>query len=446
VVGDDYVVTKSLGGALARFALATPALPVTLGSMLLALLAILSIPELWRWLRSGWHRRVPAIGWIAVAWLSFIGFRGGSSGVKELLQVAEFAGLVVLAGLLCRNRKTRETVLLTAVAGAGLMAASALIEYADILASSSQQAWLGIGSVDGLLGWDWQAARPGERGSEGSRNALAYYCALTLPLLVVYALGHRAMWKRLMAIVVAVGLLFCCMHLGLLIIGVGAAIVAAGMMGGRRWQLLALGAIAALSCMIVAVPPHGHILADSAAVYRYTDVYGLHPQPLRGAGMDDPDIGDWSPWQQKAVERQAVLNGMLQHPISGHGLGRYQTVINGYYSDGPVAHLWVPKPAVNLMERDAHSIWLVLALEGGVLLPMLLIAVILLAVFSAMSSVSIRRERAALWLGLAIVLITGGASSSFAVRGLFGVVALLVALAATARRERDAHSDRQRVR
>jgi hypothetical protein len=431
---DDYKVGAAPNSGLAKLANKLPKLPVTPAAVLVVLLGVLNAGAIWRWLRSGWWRRVPIVGWIASVVLLAVAFQGGKAGIKELLQFAEFAVFAVVLGVVCLDRRWRSTVVWATVGGALLVGIVGVAEFWWIVSERTPAGLADLGALDSILGFDWQAPRPYVRGTEASRNALAFYGVLMLPLLAVVSLDdRRGKVLRLVAAVAVALLVVCVQNLGLLLVGTLAATLAAGLIRKQLWLAVPVGVIVVTAIASFA-SPYGRVLTDSAAIHRYEDTFGLHPQPMRGLNGDATG-SDWSPWQQKAIERQAAGNAILAAPIKGAGLGRYQEVINQYYSGGPMPALWVNKPPVNLMERDAHAVWLVLAVEGGVLLPLVLILSVLAAAMMGLRGYPRRREQAALWLALAIVLIAGGWMSSFMVRGLFGVTALIGALATTARND-----------
>jgi hypothetical protein len=439
---------------LARLALAVPGINVTPADVMLAVGCLVAVFCIWR--RRCWRALLPPaviLGFVALCgvtvvdglrWLdSYDGAADRGAGLRELVQLAEVLG----AGFVVFRLAFRQPAWRLAAAGvllgmAVITGLCAAVEYRAAVAAGPTVGFVNAQQVDGLFGFAFNPTRSKTTGSESSRNVLAMYLALIMPLAVALLLGPGVSRRwRLLGGAAAVLAAALTLSLPLLLCGlVGAVSVA--MLARCQWRavLVLVGGVAVVGVTCAVWRHHGLLLLDSVALYRQHDTYGLLPAPMTGQGLyptraEQPVALDWNPWQQKYVEWQAAANAVSYSPLLGHGLGTYQTRINAFYSFSRLAALGVPKSPVNYMERDAHGQFVVQAVETGVLGVLGLVAVLLVLLHSALRA----RERCAddlqraLLAGAAgslVVLLVSGLFGAFLIRGVQFVAVALMALAA----------------
>lgn len=363
-----------------RLALAWPTLHATPADMILGVATILLLflllthPDLWRQLRLPWEvilllviAAASAVPALRLADHSINVCTNWKISLKEWIQYAEvlIAGYLVLKMALdTPRRRAQATAIL--LAGAGLVIGLGLIEYILILKGNSPHGLVDLGQLDSCFGFQYNPSRSHLAGSESSRNVLATYLLLILPFAAGLAITTRNRWFRAASILVLVFGLILLQQAALLVCAL-AGITAAALFSRRAFAVpITLGTCAlVIGLAVTLIPKYGTVLMDSVALYRYSDPYGLLPMPAKGKSSET--FKKWDPWQQKYTEMQAALNGVGLSPVLGHGIGDYQKRINGFFTQGPLPSLWLQKSPANLMERDAHGIYLVQAVETGLL-------------------------------------------------------------------------------
>jgi hypothetical protein len=363
----EYLTGYSSKTQAVRMALRVPAVGFTPADLLLALaLLVMAIDVLrkrnWRALRPP----LPVLALLVVCGVTLVDklrLLDGSytqvnvrGGIKELIQYAEvlIGGWLFFGWALARAR-ARRAALATLVAMCVVCVIAALIEYSQM--SNSVQ------GIDGIFGIAYNPTRSSSSGSESSRNLLALYLAIMAPLLLALVGAARSWWQRGLLVAVLVGAFAATLSLWLLVCALLGCVLVAGC-SKRRWAipLLLLGTLAA---MFAFGGRHGRILADSAALYRNADTYGMLPQPMTNKDANSAAI--WTPWQQKYMELQAAMNALGYSPLFGYGLGSYQVRINAFYDSAKIDGHAISKDPVNFMERDAHGWFKVQAVETGLL-------------------------------------------------------------------------------
>ena len=287
-------------------------------------------------------------------------------GIKELVQYAEVIAAWLLFRQLLADGRMRRWLVGVLTAGAAVMVVVGIAEYVAIVQGKTLRGLLDINELDSLLGFQYNPGRSNASGSESSRNVLAMYLVITVPLLlgVGLASGRKVLCVALPLLAMAA--LCLCLNAYLLVCTVMGCLVAACLCCRRIAVPLTLGgAFAVLLVVCLVSGHHGRILLDSTAIHRTLDEYGLQPMPVKGLGLETR--ADWDPWQQKYVERQAAMNAIGFSPVLGVGIGNYQARINMFYGSGPLDGHGVEKGSVNFMEKDAHGLYFVQAVETGLL-------------------------------------------------------------------------------
>jgi hypothetical protein len=435
-----YLAGPSSRSALVRLALRLPKANITPSDVLLGLWLLLAAAWVLRrraWATLSWP---PWPIWAILAvtlWSLWAPLRPFDSweldaqeqrsaladGLRELRQVLELFLAAFLAwrwGL--RTAWLRRWLPVSLAVLALAMLAVAGWEYAQVVSGHTLRGLADMGEVDGLLGMRWLPSRPKVTGSEASRTALALYAAMMAPLLLAWSRGLAKSWQRWAGTVLALLLLLLILHLPLLLIAVLAcALVAAQCPQRAVLPGTLLGMLAILTIGAWLIPQMGAIWLDSAAVYRHSDRFGQHPMPAKG--QDGRHYEASYPWQQKVQERQVALNAISFSPLLGHGLGSYQDRINSFYSFSKLNTLTLTKSSVNLMEKDAHGLWLVWGVETGALGVAALLALLLWSARLAWETLPRLRspsDRVLLIGALAgiLVLLLAGWWTSWMVRGL----------------------------
>ncbi len=352
------------------FTLADVALGCALAGMAWTLLRRKSLPDL----------RLPIAVWVllglcllsvfdATRVLDQSGIRADvKAGIKEWIQYVEVLGLAWLFfHELFRDRRARCWLIWALIGSAAIVILVGWIEYIRAVGGYSLRGPLDIGELDSTFGFRYNPARSRTSGSESSANVLSLYLAFVVPLLLSLINTPFPKWLRVaLGGLAALGLCLI-VNLPLLICAiVGCLVVAA--FWPWRWALpVTLASIVVILALVGAVNRHhGKILVDSMALYRSQDHYGLLPMPMKG--RDAAAVGNrWESWQQKYMERQAVLTAITWSPLLGHGLGNYQQKINNFYGGTRpdlTGHAMMKQP-VNFMEKDAHGLYWVQLMETG---------------------------------------------------------------------------------
>jgi hypothetical protein len=365
----EYLTGFAAKTGAIRAALRVPAVGFTPADVLLGLALLLLALDVLR--RRDWQAlRVPlpvvalllicAITLIDKARLldqsyTHVDVRGG---IKELIQYAEvlLAAWLFFAWALARPR-ARQAALATLVAMCAICVGAALFEYARMSVS--------VQGIDGIFGIAYNPTRSNSTGSESSRNLLALYMAMMSPILLGLTAATRNRLGKGLLLALLVGTWAATLSLWLLICGLLGCVLVAGC--GKRWAIpaLVLGALFAIFAIGQGAKEHGKILMDSAALYRNADTYGILPQPMTNKDANSAEV--WTPWQQKYVELQAAMNALSYSPLLGYGLGSYQVRINAFYDSAKIEGHAISKDPANFMERDAHGLYKVQAVETGLL-------------------------------------------------------------------------------
>jgi hypothetical protein len=356
------------------------------------------------------------------------------AGIKELIQYAEVwvFGYLFFVEVLRRPR-VRKAAVITLLAMFALMVVVALVEYGLVTAGKTARGLLDVGEIDSLFGFRYNPERSNNPGTEAGKNVLAAYLMFMLPFAIGAMKSLKPLWQRLVIGLFACLSLVCILHAGMLLVALAGCLVV-GMVSCPRWGGVAvIGAfLIVLTTACTVLPQHGKILLDSVALSRTGDTYGLQPLPMKGEGLQNKK---WDPWQQKYTELQAALNAVGTSPVLGHGLGGYQKCINAFFSGGPMYTLDISKSPVNLMEKNAHGLYTVQAVETGVLGLACLLGLLAAAAATAMrlrGSTEDPGDRALL-LGVAgalVAILLGGWLMSFLMRGLSLIAIALIALPA----------------
>ena len=415
-----------------RTALRVPAVGFTPADLLLGLALLVMAIDVLR--KRNWRALLPPIPVIALLVVCALTLWDNArvldqsytqvdvgAGIKELIQYVEVlvAGWLFFAWALARER-ARRAALATLVAMCAICVVAALLEYARMSVS--------VQGIDGIFGISYNPTRSSSTGSESSRNLLALYLAIMGPILLGLIGASRTWLPKVLLLILLLGTWAATLSLWLLICGLFGGILVASC--GKRWAIpaLALGALAAIFATGLVAKEHGQILADSAALYRNADTYGILPQPMTNKDANSAAI--WTPWQQKYVEVQAAMNAVSYSPLLGYGLGSYQVRINAFYDSAKVEGHAISKDPVNFMERDAHGWYKVQAVESGLLG---LACLIWLLVQGLVDKLKARREVSSqeAWIlagiaGSILVIILASTFGSVMTRGLqFIAVALL---------------------
>ncbi len=435
---------------LVKLALRTPRLAFTMADLVFAL-ALLALAA---WLLCRRQKPVawlppplPVIVLLAVCFISMFDWarlfdhsQMEADGMKSLTELAQYVEILLLAWLFFRelfcDRRLRRWLIWALAGGAAVVILVGLIEYMVILSGVTRRGLAAIGDLDSIFGFQYNPGRSRITGSESSRNILALYLLLAVPvLLALSAAPFRRAVRIGLAILAALGLCLI-LSLPLLICTVLGCLLVACLWRHKPALPAVAGVILLILLLMCLVNrQHGRILLDSAALYRSRDTYGLLPMPAKGQGQTT--FGEWESWQQKYLERQAALTAVSWSPLFGLGIGNYQAKINTFYTatlPGLEAHQ-VEKKAANLMEKDTHSLYLVQAVETGVLGVM---ALLWLLIYSLKQAFAARAAAADPWeqalltgvAGSLLALILGGFYGSFMVRGVHFLAIVLMALPA----------------
>jgi hypothetical protein len=436
---------------LAGLALKVPGLPFTPADLLLGLcfVAVILVQLKRKDLSTWWLPPWSIVILLGVCGLTLIdGLRVMDStdytvnrgkGIKEWLQYAEVlaAGFVVFR-LIFRSRCCRQLAVWVLIGVCGVVTAVGLIEYAGVIGGHSIRGLLDAAAIDSTFGFRYNPTRSGMSGSESSRNVLALYLAIMLPLLTAVAMNSSDRRRQVLAAVVGI-LALPLIHNGALLLCAIAGCMAVAVQSPRPravpGMLVLLAVVIGGSCLLL--PHHGKILMDSVAVTKYNDPYGSLPMPLTGHSADTVEQAgaQWESVQQKYLEMQTAMNAVSVSPLFGHGLGHYQVRINAFYTDGVLQTLWINKNPANFMERDAHGLYVVQAVESGLLGFLALVAVLLgwLTTATAARDDTDDAFDKALAMGVVgcmITLLLCGFAGSFLVRGLQFTVIAIAALTA----------------
>lgn len=359
-----------------------------------------------------------------------------NAGIKELIQYAEvwLLGYLFFVEVL-RDRRIRRAAVVTLVVAGGVTIVVGLWEYTWVVRGATQRLLADIGEVDALFGIRFNPSRSTSAGSESSRNVLAGYLMIFLPLLVALLPAVRSRRSRVVLCIIACLGISCLLHGAMLVAAVGGCLLVT-----LNWKKTsAVPATIGLVFLIILLTciisrRHGAILIDSVALNRTQDTYGLQPMPMKGQGLES--VKAWEPWQQKYLELQAALNAISFSPLFGYGLGMYQRRINLFFTSSKHTPLTgVIKKPKNFMERDSHSVFAVQAVETG----LIGVACLLWLLVWIMQQALRVRSRAddpfdrALLLGVAgsvMAILIGGWFTSVMVRGLQLVVIAISALPA----------------
>ena len=186
-------------------------------------------------------------------------------------------------------------------------------------------------------------------------------------------------------------------------------------------------------------PRHGMVLIDSHAVHKTKDNFGRLPMPLKGM---DNKLGYWEPYQQKVLEQQAALNLISHSPLLGIGLGNYQKQINPFYSKDRINYsLAIEKSAFNYMEKDSHPLFMIQAVESGILAAIILMLVMVSSLklcFKHKLKIEADKSLIAGAAAAIIVMLIASFYSSFMVRGLqfFSAFFLILPYALTVKKKK----------
>ncbi len=359
-----------------------------------------------------------------------------NAGIKELIQYVEvwLLGYLFFVEVL-RDRRIRRAAVVTLVVAGGVTIVVGLWEYTWVVRGATQRLLADIGEVDALFGIRFNPSRSTSAGSESSRNVLAGYLMIFLPLLVALLPAARSRRFRVVLCIISCLGISCLLHGAMLVAAVGGCLLVT-----LNWKkTFAVPATIGLVFLIILLTciisrRHGTILIDSVALNRTQDTYGLQPMPMKGQGVES--VKAWEPWQQKYLELQAALNAVSFSPLFGYGLGMYQRRINLFFTSSKHTPLTgVIKKPKNFMERDSHSVFAVQAVETG----LIGVACLLwLLVWIMQQALRVRRRAddpfdRALLLGVAgsvMAILIGGWFTSVMVRGLQLVVIALAALPA----------------
>ncbi len=436
-----YMTGIAKKGLIANAALRVPAINFTLADVFLGLL----ICGLAYWLIA--KRQLPAkpilppamIAFLLIAVVSLIpalrpwdssGFSPKlKTGIKELIQFVE---VLVIAWFVLRELfrapMARRFFVLTILFGTGLVILIGFVEYILVFSGMTLRGLVDVTEIDSIFGFRFNPDRAWMTGSEASRNVLAAYLAITCPFLAGagFSLKKRALRYACWTIA-ALG--FCLiLNLAVLVIAfIGLAVSLS--LTRQRWSVAVGLSTCFLLLLVISLinPHHGKVLADSIAIRRTKDTYGLMPMPMSGEEFP----GD-SAWQQKYFERQAALNAAGYSPLLGFGIGNYQNAINPYFMNSKVpGHDW-EKSALNLMERDSHGLfWVQLVETGllGVLLFFIFLATSARQAFQRLATCTTEDRRILVGcLGAITVLILLSFQLSFLVRGIQFIGIAMLAL------------------
>ena len=224
---------------------------------------------------------------------------------------------------------------------AGVVVIVGLYEYWSVLAGRTTRGILDVAAIDSTFGFRYNPTRSTMAGTESSRNVLALYLAVMLPLLTSIAMHTNDRRRQVIAAIIALAAVALIHNVALLLCALAGCVVVAIQSPRPRavtGTLLVTAVAVGVTCAVS--PQHGLILMDSVAVTKYDDPYGSLPMPLKGHNADTVgQTGErWEPLQQKYVEMQTAMNAVSVSPLLGHGLGHYQTRINAYYTRRQTAH------------------------------------------------------------------------------------------------------------
>jgi len=441
--GRDYLAGFKEKTGLAGLALAVPRANFTLADVLLAagLVGVAGLLLVRRRRPERWLPSISLLALFVVCALSLVDClrlfdqtdmaaeRG--QGIKELIQYAEVVAAWLLFRQLLADERMRRWLGRVLVAGAAVMVLVALVEYIAVVQGKTLRGLLDINELDSLLGFQYNPARSNASGSESSRNALAMYLVIIVPLLLGMGLASDRKAVRVALPALAAVALCLCLNAYLLVCAVLGCLAVASLCRWRAAVPLTLcGAFVVLLGMCLLSEHHGPVLLDSVALHRSYDEYGLLPMPVKGLGVETH--AEWEPWQQKYVERQAAMNAIGFSPLLGVGIGNYQARINMFYGSGLLDGHGMEKSAVNFMEKDAHGLYFVQGVETGLLgvgcLLWFLVCTLGRACRAAGAAGDGDRGLAVGVAGTIVALILACWGGSFLVRGLQFLVIALMAL------------------
>lgn len=433
-----------------RVALACPSINFTPADGLLALSIIIVFLLVGR--QRDWHALIPPpaiVAFLMACSLSLVAAAGPLNelrtapdlrlGVKELIQYIEVfvIGFVVFR-YVWRDAISRRWLVVTLLTMATVTAIVALAEYRSAMANTDL-GYVPIQQVDGPFGFAYNPTRSQFTGSEASKNVLATYFLIMVPFTLALTTVRLPMWQRVLAGCATILGVWCTLHAAMLLCAVVGCVFVAALSRSQLWVATVLAGTAlviGIGCTLS--QNHGKLLMDTVALHRYHDSFGLLPKPVQGQGMYPTDeqefFDDWDPWQQKYVELQAALNAFSYSPLTGHGLGGYQSRINHFYNRSPLPALTAPKSAVNYMERDAHSLYAVQATETGIIglifLVWILVTTLMSASFHHPNHLSGTIEKALLAgvAGTVVALLVGCWFTSFMTRGIQLIAIALLAI------------------
>ncbi|MCK5849413.1 MAG: hypothetical protein KAH23_00755 [Kiritimatiellae bacterium] len=287
-------------------------------------------------------------------------------GIKELIQYVEMAAAWLFFRHVLAEKRFRRWFAWLLATGAAAVILVGLAEYVAIVSGRTLRGLLDINELDSILGFQFNPSRYNTTGSESSRNVLAVYLAMAVPCLFGLGLAWKSRLLRTAMIVLA-GLGLClCLSAPILVCTVAGCLTVACLLKSKHaLPFTFAGIFIVLLVMCTVQKHHGRILLDTSAIHRVTDEYGLQPMPVKGLGVTTYE--GWDSWQQKYVERQAAMSAIGFSPLLGLGLGNYQAKINMFYSTPYLDGHAIEKSSINFMEKDAHGLYQVQAVETGLL-------------------------------------------------------------------------------
>lgn len=383
--------------------------------------------------------RLPPLGFplLGVIWLGLSllkPFKNGddivvsSRGIFDILQFIEyfFIAYLLFANCLVHPKARRWALRLLALAVLISVVAAGFQYYSSASAFKVRGAWY------------------------EDRNTFGAFLAMVLPLLFGYAAygksGFRKLWTT--ALIIA-ALCFCLAGGPYLAICIGLMVVAA-LKGPTKMIMTGIILLAVTFLLLPSLArPNGSILMDSVAIYSTHDDHqtfsgdvdkvrerldekqrtlGRNIAEGRSIGYTDlitEEDHSWK-WRQRYKEWQAALRMISRNPIFGVGIGSYQKNINNFYGD-------MPKYAVNLMEPNTQSMYMVWAASAGIPILIVLLGMVMRAFTTSAKCLQVIESRsdrgaAAGIIGSLAALMVVAIFSDPMVRGLGMTFALILGL------------------
>ena len=295
--------------------------------------ALLLLGELWR--SRAWHTHPQGAPWLAFLFCALVSLGVAQQpNLRGLVEVGQLLGLLLV----------------------GVMVFRALFVF--------RPTWLhGVF----VLGW-----------LSSLVLGLSQYATATDPVEICEALGYRALFGILLVALMPIVLLALARvsegrSLGWRALSVSGAILLSGLVVvyGPAWCLLLVGVVLTCALCLQGVARWSGLVALALVVVLV--LTGWTPRPNRawllGSVARHDEVGKVRRW---VVELQAACRAVQDKPFLGHGPGQYQRVVSsGTY------RAFLPDTGEDKVEPGTQCGYLTLAVEYGLLPPLLLLALLL---------------------------------------------------------------------